>query len=215
MEVNDAQGNIGMELCNRCGTKHTQNQCLLYMPYYKLNDYITYDDWKHNHTDSETNSKSATENYEDVKYTFAYSSLPKELCFEETNTTHGLGVFTKNTLKEFTEMGPLIGKVIKEVDIPEECNMRDLWEIVSTEKAHVYMNTADLDESNWIRFVRPAPTRELRNISAISKDNYLFLISIKPIKSGEELLYWQDDIVTNNKKKLEKISKKIFFICQS
>ncbi|KRT78674.1 zinc finger protein [Oryctes borbonicus] len=216
LDNNELQLTTVVELCNSCGAKHGQNQCLLYAPYYMLHDSITYDNWNLKNRDVIMKNKliiensepleSCMQNYDDVKSTFAFLSLPDELCFEDTNTTHGLGVYSRSTLKEFTQMGPLIGKEIKEVDIPEECNMRDLWEIMVTEKSHVYISTADLFESNWIRFVRPAPSRELRNISAISKDNYLFLITIKAIKTGEELLYWQDDTITSSKKKLEKTS---------
>ncbi|KAI4470159.1 zinc finger protein [Holotrichia oblita] len=214
LEKCDVQTSTAANLCNNCGTKHNQDQCLLYTPYYMLNDSITYENWKHKHKEIISKSKSfldkldqlenGVQNYDDIKDTFAYLSLPTELCFEDTGTPHGLGVFSKSNLKEFTQMGPIIGKSVKEVDIPEECNMRDLWEIVTTEKSHIYISTADFSDSNWIRFVRPAPLRELRNISAISKDNYLFLITVKAVKSGEELLYWQDDNVSSNKKKLEK-----------
>lgn len=210
LETNNLENTNKTDVCINCGVKHGQNECLLYLPYYLINDSITHEEWIRKYKNNAMNfdrEQNNTHTCNDIKHTFAYLSLPKGLYLEETNTPHGLGVFSKEDLKEFTQMGPLTGPTIKEVDIPEECNMRDLWEIVSTEKTHIYINTADLSESNWIRFVRPAPVREMRNISAISKDNHLFLITIKVIRGGEELLYWQDDVVTFNKKKLEKTSK--------
>lgn len=55
-----------------------------------------------------------------------------------------------------------------------------------------------------MRFIRPAPAREERNLSVIIVEGSLYLVSLKELVLGEELLYWQDTFDSGNKKKIEK-----------
>ncbi|KAF5277471.1 hypothetical protein FQR65_LT03808 [Abscondita terminalis] len=193
---------IKIKLCCSCGTRHVQDQCPLQNPHYEIKDAIDYDDWLHKYKplqDEQINCDDLSENKNDL--TFACLSLPNVLNLTDSN--EDLCVFSNIQIKEFTQFGPLFGKTIKEVDISEDFNMKYLWEVYS-DKTHVYVNTEDVNESNWIRFIRPAPSREERNVAAISKNNQLFLISTKEIAPGDELLYWQDDLMSTSKKKMEK-----------
>lgn len=83
---------------------------------------------------------------------------------------------------------------------------------VYLEKKNIYINTEDNSTSNWIRYIRPAASRELRNVMAITKADteQIFMITTRDLSPGEELLYWQDDASGANKKKMEKTSN-IFF----
>lgn len=202
---------IKIKLCGGCNTRHLQDQCPLGIPKYVIEDLLKHEEWLEQFIelygknasieDGKTELESSTIN----KFSFAYQSLPMNLYFEETNTVHGLGVFAKNEIYDFTQFGPLLGKTVKEVDIPEECNMRDIFEINNGDSP-TYINTENVEEANWMRFVRPSPTRELRNVTLISKDDSLYLVTVKRITVGEELLYWQDDVSSSNKKKMEKTS---------
>lgn len=55
-----------------------------------------------------------------------------------------------------------------------------------------------------MRFIRPAPARDERNLSVIIVEDSLYLVSLKELVLGEELLYWQDTFDSGNKKKTEK-----------
>lgn len=79
-----------------------------------------------------------------------------------------------------------------------------MYLVLLLDNGNIYVNTEDLQSSNWIRFIRPAPTREERNLSVIIKEKHLYLVSIKSINPGDELLYWQDTFITNRKKENEK-----------
>ena len=190
-------------LCEKCNAKHMQDHCPLQVPRSTVSDAVTYAEWKRR-----TGVKLEYNENEiaPCEGSFSHDSLPPILVFDDTNTPHGTGVFSKADITEFTQFGPLIGSCVKEVDISEDSNMRYLWEVHSTDGCHVYVNSEDHNSSNWIRFVRPAPTRAARNLTAVSRSSELYLISSRAIKTGEELLYWQDDTVNHNKKKMEKTS---------
>lgn len=72
------------------------------------------------------------------------------------------------------------------------------------DQGNIYLNTEDQHNSNWMRFIRPAPVREDRNLSVIIVEDSLYLVSLKGLNVGEELLYWQDTFDSSNKKKAEK-----------
>lgn len=55
-------------------------------------------------------------------------SLPSCLQFSKSKNE---GVTTKIPIKPFTKFGPLVGKSVREVDIPDDCDMRYIWEIQS------------------------------------------------------------------------------------
>lgn len=78
---------------------------------------------------------------------------------------------------------------------------------VLEDKNAIYLNTEDPQKSNWLRYMRPAPEKERRNITLLVKDKKLFFVSIVDIPDGGELLYWADDHITSwSKKKILKSS---------
>lgn len=194
---------IKIKMCFNCDTRHVEELCPLQNAIYIVLDSLNTDKWNVDYKSFYANGK--TEN--DISnYSFAYLSLPNTLKLDNSNTTHGLSVFTNCEIKEFTQFGPLVGSLIKEVDIAEDNSMRDLWEIYC-DSGNIYMSTENLETSNWIKFIRPASVREDRNIAAISKENKLYFVTTKLINKGEELLYWQDDMLKTHKKKMEKTSE--------
>lgn len=71
----------------------------------------------------------------------------------------------------------------------------------------IYLSTKDVETSNWLRFLRPATSRESANLISSVKENQLYFMTIRNIGEGEELVYWMDDVHSAwSKKKLEKKS---------
>lgn len=204
-DIDEQRVAIKIKVCFSCDTRHVQELCPLQNALCIVLDSMSTDKWidEYKPLYDEKNQIS--------NYSFAYLSLPSTLLeFDNSNTPHGISVFSKCEINEFTQFGPLIGNSVKEVDISEDNSMRDLWEIFS-DSGNIYLSTENVEESNWIRFIRPATAREHRNITAISKENKLYFITIKLINKGEELLYWQDDSFKTNKKKMEKTSNTLYF----
>lgn len=209
IEDNTTRVAIKIKLCQNCNTHHVQDQCPLTYPNFVISDSIDLPSWqeKFQNLHEDQSELVKTEKEDDAnKFIFANLSLPSFLQFLDTNTEHGMGVWAKVDIQEFTQFGPLIGKVVKEVDISEDSNMRDIWEICG-ENGNVYISTENLENSNWMRFVQPAPTRDDKNITVVTKENSLYFVSTKAIKNGEELLYWQDSAIATSKKKMEKTCK--------
>lgn len=203
---------IKIKLCLICSMHHLQDLCPLQNPHH-ISDAMTIREWrdcyqqtytKNLKTDSDKENGDCTNN--SYLLSFSYLSLPLCLFIKDCNTPHGLGVFAREDIKCYSQFGPLVGRIVKEVDIPEDFNMKNLWEVYN-DKVHTFINTESLEESNWIRYVRPAPSRDERNIAVVCKSDELFITSVRDIQKGEELLYWQDNLITTNKKKMEKTSK--------
>ncbi|XP_069677916.1 uncharacterized protein [Periplaneta americana] len=138
------------------------------------------------------------------RLSFAEASLPMSLELQMCDPAHGLSVVTRCHLKQYTQFGPLVGQPIKEMDIPDDFSMKDIWEVFS-DKERQYLSTFDPDGSNWLRYIRPAPAREQRNLAPIVRHGELYFVTVTDIGVGEELLYWSDDTATSwSKKKMEK-----------
>ena len=74
-------------------------------------------------------------------------------------------------------------------------------------KSH-YLSTEDPQRSNWLRFIRPAPSREERNVSLVTKNGELFFVTTADLSANEELLYWTDDTISAwSKKRMSKSSE--------
>lgn len=135
---------IKIKLCNSCNTRHLQDACPLRNPLCIIQDSITLECFNQKHfdenvdndknvddidlqisMDSEDNSLAMKREFE----SFSVQSLPSIFYLEESDSAHGLSVFTKCEIKEYTQVGPVIGKIIKEVDIPEDFGMKNLWEV--------------------------------------------------------------------------------------
>ena len=63
------------------------------------------------------------------RLTFAEASLPVGLELQVCDPAHGLSVITRCHLTQYTQFGPLVGQPIKEMDIPDDFSMKDIWEV--------------------------------------------------------------------------------------
>ncbi|XP_066259483.1 uncharacterized protein [Euwallacea similis] len=175
-------------ICRYCDGGHSYQNCLINNPHERILDSVDIASWSADY-----------ENQQDVdNVSFAKMSLPSCLKLSKEG-----GVITQIALKPFTRFGPLVGKKIREVEIHDDCDMQHIWELQLV-SGNIYINTEDPQISNWVRFVRPAPTRAERNLSVVIADDSLFFINLEALNAGDELLYWQDTFVGNNKKKGER-----------
>ena len=76
----------------------------------------------------------------------------------------------------------------------------------------LYISTTNPITSNWIRYVRPAETKDDRNVAIISKNGELSLVTSKNLAAGTELTYWSDSQSTawTRKNKIDKTSKELY-----
>lgn len=200
---------IKIKLCNYCNTPHLKDSCPITYPHYTVKDAMDYNTWSHKYKSlHEDHCKKLNLDKNDVndedfnKFSYSVLSLPDCICLGESKDD--IGIFAKIDLEPFSQFGPLVGKVVKEMDIPEDVDMKNIWE-VSENNRNVYFNTEDALVSNWIRYIRPAPKREDRNLTVIARDYKMYFVSVEFIKAGDELLYWQDCPTLGTKKKMEKI----------
>lgn len=122
---------------------------------------------------------------------YARDSLPECLELKITNSEHGLGIYAKNSVPMHVKLGPLVGQLVREMDIPDDFTMRHIWEINNNGKT-LYISTTNPLKSNWIRYIRPAETKEERSVAVITKQGELHLVTTQNIVSGMELTYWAD-----------------------
>lgn len=131
------------------------------------------------------------------RITFADVSLPCEFEFlpSVTYPNCNRSVFTKIVVPKFTQIGPLVGVVTPETEIPDDCNMIYIFEIHdSILSKSIYFNMENKQKSNWVRFLQPARARDQRNLTLIKVENKIFFVSSVDINAGCELLYWSDDM---------------------
>ncbi|GAB0087182.1 uncharacterized protein DMENIID0001_014620 [Sergentomyia squamirostris] len=134
--------------------------------------------------------------------TFADASLPPQFEFRTINDIQC--VFTKNSIPKFTKLGPLVGKIIPATDIGDDNQMRHILETFDGVKSE-FISLENKNESNWMRYIRPAETRDSRNLSLVSIDKTVFLVTCSDISEECELLYWSDSINSAwGRKKVEK-----------
>lgn len=167
--------------------------------------------------DEPENIKSDDLNSEQLnEITFADVSLPNELEFLPSLTYPNCSksIFTKIIIPKYTQIGPLVGAVTPETDIPDDCNMTYMFEIHdSILSKSIFFNMENKQKSNWIRFLQPARARDQRNLTLIKVEDKIYFVSSMDINVGCELLYWSDDINSAwGKKKVEKTSKLKFIL---
>lgn len=131
---------IKIKLCNTCNTRHLQDTCPLRNPHNIIHDAITLENWKSNpdnlkrsmnteSSENESMDKNDDSTSAELSQSYAENSLPNILYLEQTDSTHGLSVFAKCDIKEYSQFGPLIGNIVKEVDISEDSSMQHIWEV--------------------------------------------------------------------------------------
>ena len=154
----------------------------------------------------------------DLSKSFAQLSLPSPLRLAEREPGQGLSVVARSRLAARTQFGPLQGERILERDVPEDFDMRDLWQVFTEDNRRLYLSTVNPEKSNWLRYLRPAPQRRARNVAAVVRQtDRLYFVTVREVAEGEELVYWMDDPdLMWTKKRAEKKSEEHqyhFFCC--
>lgn len=145
---------------------------------------------------------------------FAECTLPDKFEFKVTNAQVS-GVLAKTIIPKYTKLGPLIGQKITEVDIADDCTMKFIIEAYDGTKS-TYYSTEDENNSNWLRYMKPANTKSERNVAVVLSDKNVFFVTSAVIEDGEELVYWSDDCNSSwGKKKIEKMSQLTNFVIKT
>lgn len=222
--------------CSLCFLRHVQDPCPVQNPLQIVDDLITFEQWQlqcqvqvrcsviepprpklgrlkkctpesPNPNDLQKKNKEIETTNNDINTRhYADESLPVKLDLKVVDEDHGKSVIAHSHIAQYTRFGPLIGPCVHEKDISDESDMRHIWEILDG-KHPFYLNTEDPQKSNWLRYMRPAPERDDRNITLIVQDKQLYFVSVAEIPEGGELLYWADDHISSwSKKKILKSS---------
>lgn len=140
--------------------------------------------------------------------TFAEASVPAE--FELHNVEPNVtGVFARTEVRAYTKLGPLIGQPVQNSDIREGSDMKWIFEICEAgAELSQLLSCENPNTSNWLRYIRAAPSYEERNVNLVSIERQAFFVTCRDVKNGMELLYWSDDCNTMwRKKHTEKTSE--------
>lgn len=199
---------LKIKSCQYCNTHHLEGNCPIEFPHYVITDALDRNEWikkyKSLHDKQCSDDNCDNTNNESYKYSYSVISLPD--CLSLSIVQDDFRVFAKKDIEPFTQFGPLAGKIVKEKDIPEDIEMKYIWEAVESQ-GNTYFNTENTSLSNWVRYIRPAPEKEKKNIVVISKEKKLYFNTVKFVRNGEELLYWQYCPLPTGKKKMEKSGK--------
>lgn len=212
-----------INLCSYCQEDHTQDQCPIRLANTDVPDAIGRESWqekcsrdierpiKKEEEDSgdENNSRYFQDSDRKVLVSYAEMSVPNRLELKQIND-EVYSIFAKGPIEKYTRFGPLIAPAISEVEIPDDCRMQSLIELFDGEKS-TFFSIANKDDTNWIRFLRPAATPEGRNVVLVAVDGKAYFVTNVEVEEGCELLYWSDDCNSAwGRKKIEKMS--MFFV---
>lgn len=134
----------------------------------------------------------------------------------------GSKVVARTRIPKHMRLGPLVGELIHVKDIPDDCTMKEVYEIHDGAKSH-FISTSNKNEANWLRYIRPAPTRDQRNVVVVwlggqqqeelidernANVNEVYFITTRDIDEGCELFYWSDHMNSAwGRKKIDKMSE--------
>ncbi|XP_054286559.1 uncharacterized protein LOC129002634 [Macrosteles quadrilineatus] len=181
---------ITIRLCSVCEQHHLQEACPVRQPTRMVLDAVSLSEW----TKAETTKGPS----------FAEASLPSCLELRVNDSQPGLSVVARQAIQPFVQFGPLVGRCIKEKDIPDDSTMEHIWELNDANGSQ-YLTTSDPNESNWLRYVHPAATRSKRNLEVVLSNHQLVFVTTSAISEGEELFFWAEN--TNNAWSHKKLNK--------
>lgn len=191
--------------CWMCGQKHERNECPTDRPVGDVKDKVNLDIYKQ--ICEATKLEKPEEDDEDCEMVkglppYADASCPLELDIVEPTeeTRHGASVIAKEFIPKFTRLGPLIGEELTEPDIVDDSNMRYIFEICIDDKSQ-YFDVENKNISNWIHYLRPAPTKDQKNLVLKVFNNEIYFVTCVDVPSGCELLYWSGETNTTWTKK--------------
>ena len=121
--------------------------------------------------------------------------IPKHLSLKASPIPNaGLGIFAREVIPIRTRVGPYAGTLVKGSvdDFPNESEY--LWQIKRDAGRTVwYIDGADLNRANWLRFVNCARNEDEQNLVAFQFRGRIYYRSYKAINPGEELLVYYGD----------------------
>ncbi|GBN03687.1 Histone-lysine N-methyltransferase PRDM9 [Araneus ventricosus] len=100
----------------------------------------------------------------------------------------GLGVWTEIPLVAGTVFGPYEGNVIKQNDDAKKSGYA--WQVRKQSKPHHYVEGADEDCSNWMRYVNCADHEEWQSVVAFQYLGKIYYRTYKPVLPFTEILVW-------------------------
>ncbi|XP_037932057.1 probable cyclin-dependent serine/threonine-protein kinase DDB_G0292550 [Teleopsis dalmanni] len=215
--------------CRECSITHDQKMCPLRNAMSTITDAVDLAEWierknlealaklkadahrhaKQDHDDDEDMDETSQMSELETKplITFAEASVPAE--FELHNVEPNVtGVFVRSEVRAFTKLGPLIGQKVETTEVREGSDMKWIFEIceAGAEKSQL-LSCENPNTSNWLRYIRPAPTYDERNVNLVSIERQAYFVTCTEVKNGMELLYWSDECNTMwRKKHTEKIN---------
>lgn len=201
--------------CSYCRISHSGEECPITTTRTSISDSLNYQKWvfetcdkklKSNFETDEQNSLAEPDDEPDEPLPYAEMSLPPELEIKAKNSKR-LGVFAKEPIQKYTKLGPLVGPLVEEIDIPDDSMFDSVIEVHDGTKS-TFINLEDEGKSNWLKYVRPAPSANDRNAVLVRDEEDIYFVTCKDILPAGELLYWSDKCNTRWKKNLGgKISK--------
>ncbi|RZF44450.1 hypothetical protein LSTR_LSTR002223 [Laodelphax striatellus] len=201
---------VVMKQCGDCDSRHLLNSCPLRCPQNVVEDTVSWEQYSRDGLDSRGGDAEDSSDSSRGLQSYAFASLPGCLELRVTDSEHGLGVVTRQSVPAFTRFGPLVGRPIKQMEIPDDSSMKDIWEMLYEGDTCTYTSTEQPDASNWTRWLRPAPSRDQRNLAAVpvqlNGERRLCFVTTQPLAGGDELLYWTDQQHAWSTKKMTKTS---------
>lgn len=203
-----SSGNVGKSKpCWMCGQKHEKNECPVETPVGDVKDKVNLEIYKQI-CEATKLEKTEEEDDDDDECEmkglppYADASCPLELDIVEPTeeTRHGASVIAKEFIPKYTRLGPLIGEELTEPDVVDDSNMRYIFEIYVDDKSR-YFDVENKNISNWVHYLRPAPTKDKKNLVLKVFNNEIYFVTCVDIQSGCELLYWSGEINTSWTKK--------------
>lgn len=197
--------------CRYCSEIHVPEECPFRTCQSFIADKIDFINWTDKYSpikmeNSEAENSDHLPQSSTNQIPFSECTLPEQFELKLSNT-QASGVIAKSMIPKYTKLGPLIAQKITEVDIADDCTMKFIIEAYDGTKSSYY-TLEDENNSNWLRYIRPANTKNERNVAVVISDKNVFFVTSTVIENGDELLYWSDDCNSSwGKKKIEKMSK--------
>nr|XP_022918071.1 PR domain zinc finger protein 10-like [Onthophagus taurus] len=116
--------------------------------------------------------------------TRAWATLPEPYLIIQNISETEVGVFAKKTIPKLTQFGPLEGTYIESNNI-SDCGIE--FFVQNQLNQVLKIDVSDENNSNWMRFVRPAVTFKEQNLVLVENESLLYFVNYDPILPKHEL----------------------------
>ncbi|KAK2176512.1 hypothetical protein NP493_660g02003 [Ridgeia piscesae] len=118
-------------------------------------------------------------------------SVPSGLVIKPSSIpSAGAGVWAEAPVPKGVRFGPYEGVIVED---SEDAHSGYCWQIYKQGKPHHYVDAADKNESNWMRYVNCACREEDQNLLAFQFHGEIFYRTIENVTAQTELLVWYGD----------------------